>query len=157
MHSVRNFIIAVFLSFLGAAGAAAAAADTHTVAILVSGEVPGFTPPQLSAYLAQKMQEEVAAPWHFVADAPVGAANRVVWSFKILRKIWKGGSHEGFPSPAYSISYLRAEVKLYLNGNYQMTMDTHPSVLSGPDDKALSDMVHDAAHALFIENRTDAP
>jgi hypothetical protein len=72
-----------------------------------------------------------------------------------LKKVWKGGSHSDFPSPANQETYLRAEVKLYLNGNYQMTMDTHPSVGNKPEDKALFGMVHDVAHALFIENKTD--
>ncbi|MBY0578370.1 MAG: hypothetical protein K2P57_04920 [Burkholderiales bacterium] len=156
MRMAKMVLAAVVFSF-SLADIAEAAATPDIIVIEVSGEVPGFTQAQLAAYLAQKMQEETAL--HFAAGEPGEnpVPNRVVWSFKTLRKVWKGGSHSGFPSPTYLVSYLRAEVKLYLKGSYQMTMDTHPSVISGPDDKALSEMVHDAAHALFIENKTDMP
>jgi hypothetical protein len=38
-----------------------------------------------------------------------------------------------------------------------MTMIVQPSVIGGPDDKILSEAVHNVAHVLFIENRRDAP
>ncbi len=136
---------------------ATATTESRTIMVDVSGKVPGFTQDQLSAFLARKMQEETSSSWHFVEGKPGEEAypNRVVWSFKSLRKVWEGGTHNGFPAPTNSVTYLRAEVKLYLKGSYQMTMDTHPSVGSGADDKALSEMVHSAAHALFIENKPD--
>ncbi len=63
----------------------------------------------------------------------------------------------GFPSPTYSESYLGAEAKLYLNGAYQMTIATHPSVSSEIDDKVLSEIAYDAAHAMFVENKPNMP
>lgn len=164
MYIAKIFLTTVILSlFIMSEVAEAApppsALDSNSVMIEVSGTVPGFTQEQLASYLARKMQEETAAPWHFAAGKPGEgkAPNRVVWSFKTLRKVWKGGSHNGFPSPINSETYLRAEVKLYLQGAYQMTMDTHPSVSNGADDKILSEMVHNAAHALFVENKPDMP
>lgn len=165
MHMAKILLItAIVFSFMLTAVAEAAAPpatslDPATIVIVVSGDVPGFTKAQLVDYLAQKMREETATPWHFVAGKPGEdtAPNRVVWSFKTLRKVWKGGEHNGFPSPTHSETYLRAEVKLYLQGAYQMTMDTHPSVSNGADDKVLSEMVHHAAHALFVENKPDMP
>jgi hypothetical protein len=153
---------AIILSFMLTGFAEAAtppSLDSGTIVVEVSGRVPGFTQAQLATYLARKMQEESPAPWHFAAGKPgeETAPNRVVWSFKTLRKVWEGGVHNGFPAPTNSVTYLRAEVKLYLKGAYQMTMDTHPSVGSGADDKALSEMVHEAAHALFVENKPDMP
>jgi hypothetical protein len=163
MYMAKSFLkTAIILSFVltGFAEAATPSSfDSGTVVIEVSGKVPGFTQEQLAVYLARKMQEETAAHWHFAAGEPgvEHASNRVVWSFKTLRKVWEGGVHNGFPAPTNSVTYLRAEVKLYLKGAYQMTMDTHPSVGSGADDKALSEMVHDATHALFVENKPDMP
>ncbi len=164
MYMARIFLTtAIIFSFIlsDIAGAApqSSALDSNTVVIEVSGKVPGFTQAQLATYLARKMQEETAAPWHFAAGEPgvEHAPNRVVWSFKTLRKVWEGGVHNGFPAPTNSVTYLRAEVKLYLNGAYQMTMDTHPSVSGGSDDKALAEMVHNVSHALFIENKTEMP
>ena len=151
----------LILSFMPATVAGAdtlpRTADVNTVVIEVQGKVPGFTQLQLSAYLARKMQEETSVTWHFVEGGQGDEAfpNRVVWSFKSLRKVWEGGTHSGFPAPTHSVTYLRAEVKLYLKGAFQMTMDTHPSVGSGADDKALTEMVHNAVQAMFVENKPD--
>jgi hypothetical protein len=164
MHMTKIFLVAaIILSFILmdiAEAAPSSSLGSDAIVIKVSGDdVPGFTKAQLATYLARKMQEEVAAPWQFAAGKPRGETvpNRVVWSFKTLRTVWNGGSHNGFPAPINSVSYLRAEVKLYLKGAYQMTMDTHPSVSTGPDDKALSELVYDATHALFVENKPDMP
>jgi hypothetical protein len=161
MLMTKIFLItAMVFSFLVNSLAEAAAPNSaYDIAIEVSGDVPGFTHEQLVTYLAGKMHEEVAAPWHFTAGKPQEkqVPNRVTWSFKNLREVWKGGSHNGFPSPTNSETYLRAEVKLYVKDVYQMTVDTHPSVSGGTEDKALSKMVHEAAHALFIENKPDMP
>jgi hypothetical protein len=162
MHKAKLFLAAAIILPCIKADAAAAPSsspDPDTVVIEVSGYVPGFTQQELAAWLARKMQDEVAAPWHFAAEKPgeKTAPNKVVWSFSVLKKVWKGGMHNGFPGQTNSVSYLGAEVKLYLKGVYQMTMDTHPSVSNGPNDEALSQMVHEAAHALFIKNRDDTP
>jgi hypothetical protein len=132
-------------------------ADSQIVVVEVSGHVPGFTQAQLATYLALKMHDEIAAPWQFSVKQPgaAPASNRAVWSFKTLRSEWKGGSHKGFPSPTHSVSYVSAEVKLYLKNAYQMTVLAEPSVSGGPDDKMLSAMVHSVAHTLFVENQPD--
>jgi hypothetical protein len=80
-----------------------------------------------------------------------------VWSFKTLRTVWKGSAHRGFTSPANSETYLSAEVKLFLNDTYQMTTIAHPSVTGGYDEKALSEMAHEVAHTIFIENDPATP
>jgi len=149
----------VLANVTDAAKPSSASLDSHTVVIEASGNVPGFTHAQLAAFLALRMHEETATPWEFLAAQP-GAApapNRVVWSFKTLRTEWKGGSHKGFPSPTSSVTYLSAEVKLYLNSTYQMTMSTRPSVSGRSDDRALMEMVHNVAHGLFVENKSDTP
>jgi len=124
------------------------AADTLEVD--VSGVVPGFTQAQLVAYLARKMQEVKAASWHFVAGRAGAAAapDRIVWSFRTLQQVWKGSAHNGFPSPSHSTTYLRAEVKLYLDGAYQLTVSSEPSVYGGPGDEALSNMVRTVCQAV---------
>jgi hypothetical protein len=131
--------------------------ESETFAIEVSGQIPGFTQAQLSAYLARKLQEENLIPLRFV-EGVTGSENfpnRVVWLFKTLHKVTKSRGFMGSPGSTNSITYIKAEVKLYIKGAYQMTMDTHPSVSNGADDKVLSDMVHNAAHVLFVENKPD--
>ncbi len=161
MFMAKIFLTAAIIFSLAMANVAEAATSNVApeIVIEVSGEVPGFTHEKLVTYLAGKMHEEVAAPWHFAAGKPGDghAPNRITWSFKVLREVWKGGSHSGFPSPANSETYLRAEVKFYVKDVYQMTVDAHPSVTGGADDKVLSEMVHQAAHALFVENKPDSP
>ena len=138
----------------------ASSIESNTFVIVVSGDIPGFTQAQLTDFLAKKTQDEIGAPWHFIAgrSGEELAPNRMVWLFKTLRVEWKGGSHKGFPSPTYSETYLSAEVKLYLKNDYQMTtLDTNPLVMGGPDDKSLFKMVHDVSHALFVENKSNTP
>jgi len=133
----------------------ASSIEPNTVEIVVSGEIPGFTQAQLADYLTKRTQEEIGTPWHFVAEdsGDALAPNRLVWSFKTLRVVWKGGSHMGFPSPSYSETSLSAEVKLYLKGNYQTTiLDTNPLVSSEFEDKSLNKMVHYVTHELSVEN-----
>jgi hypothetical protein len=150
----------IILSFiLSSVVQAAIPGSPHDIVIEASGEVPGFTHDKLTAYLTGKMQEEISSSWHFTAgkSGDEQAPNRVVWSFRTLREVWKGGVHNGFPSPTNSVTYLRAEVKLYIKGAYQMTLDMHPTVSGGADDKVLSTMVHHAVQVLFVENKPDTP
>lgn len=137
-----------------AAAALSPSPDSNTVVVEASGNVPGFTPAQLTTYLARRMHEETPSPWQFSARRPGGASapNRVVWSFKALHVEWKPGAHKGFPAPTNSVTYLSAEVKLYLKDKYQMTMITQPSVSGGSDDAAVAEMVHNVAHSLFVQN-----
>ena len=159
MHIARLFftMTIVFSILMADEAGAATPIATQDIVVEVSGNVPGFTQEQLTNYLTRKMQVDTPTSWHLIEGKSGNeqAPNRVVWSFKTLKEVWKGGTHSGFPSPDYSVTYLRAEVKLYLSGVYQMTMDAHPSVGSGTDDEALSEMVHNISHALFIENKPD--
>jgi len=53
------------------------------------------------------------------------------------------------------VTYLTAEVKLYLNNAYQMTFSTHPTVGKELDDRELVKMVHDVTYALFVINKPE--
>lgn len=160
----KTFLAAIIFSFIPACIAqtetsASPASDSGTVVVVTSGSVPGFTSAELSAYLARRMHEQATAPWQFAAATPAtqSAPNRMVWSFRNLRVVWKGATHRGFASPENSESYLSVEVKLYMKNDYQLTTVAHPSVRGGPDDKALSAMVEEVAHAMFAANGTSPP
>jgi len=159
MYKEKLFMVlaAIFISATGPAAARAEAAlRTMPVTIEVAGEVPGFSHEELAAYLARAMQQSAGPTWRFAAakDGAAPAANRVVWSFKTLREVWKGSFHSGFPSPSHSETYLSTEAKLYLDGVYQMTMSTQPTVLGGSGDVTLTDMTRKVARAMFVENRS---
>ncbi len=126
---------------------------SDTIYVEVSGNVPGFTQADLAKYLASRMQQSEGASWHFLPGNRNASPNRVSWTFKTLKVVWKGGSHKGFPSPSHSLSYLKAEAKLYLNGEYQMTIDAHPSALNGDESRSISSMASQAAHAFFLDTR----
>jgi hypothetical protein len=138
----RYTLVAILLAFVltnvsERATPGSTAPGPHTVVIETFGSIPGFTQAQLAAYLTLRMHEETPTPWEFLAAQP-GAApapNRVVWSFKTLRTQWKGGSHKGFPSPSSAVTYVSAEVRMYLNNTYQITMSVRPSVTGRSDDK----------------------
>ncbi len=129
------------------------------IVIEINGHVPGFSQAQLSQFLVRKLQEDTASHWHFSAANQVEHEfpNRLVWSFKTIDHVWKGGSHMGFSSPPRSETYLRSEVKLYLNNDYQMTLDMHPSMMSGGDRNELSEMASKVAHAMFVVFDTSRP
>ncbi len=149
--------VAMTLALSGNALAQSVPEKNDAIHVETFGTVPGFSQAQLNDYLAKRMQEPGVASWRFIAGGKAAAPNRIVWKFKTLNMVWKGGSHNGFPSQDHAVSYLRAEVKLYLNGEYQMTMDTHPSVLSGDEDQSLSEMAKHVTQALFFENRNGKP
>jgi hypothetical protein len=165
MHITKTSLITALILPFGLTYVAAATMpassppDSNTLVVEASGNVPGFTQTQLATYLAQIMHEETAAPWQFSPrdTGATPAPNRLVWMFKTLRVDWSGGSHRGFPSPANSVRYLSAEVKLYLKNTYQMTMLTQPTVGGGIDHKALSEMAHNVARGLLVENKPDTP
>jgi len=133
----------------------ASPAASGPVAIEVSGAVPGFSKPELEALLAQQMQQAAGPGWRFAAaeGLEAGDASRIVWSFKTLREVWKGGSHNGFPSPSHAETYLSTEAKLYLDGVYQMTMSTEPTLYRGAEDSTLTEMSRKVAKAMFVDNR----
>lgn len=158
MHREKIFSTILALGLLLLMPGIAVAATSHeaeSITVEVSGEVPGFSHQQLVTYLTRKMQEAVSAPWHFAAsrEGAATAPDRIVWSFKTVRQVWKGGSHSGFPTPTHSVTYLSIEVKFYLGGDYQMTMLTEPTVYGGSGDKALADTVRTVSDALFVENK----
>ena len=70
---------------------------------------------------------------------------------------WRGGLHHGFPTDNGKVTYLTAEVRLYLNNAYQMTFSTHPTVSNELDDRELVKMVHDVTYALFVINKPETP
>ncbi len=163
MNIFTIFLSVIFINLLTLTGTASADSlvsrtdEAASFAIEVTGEVPGFTHAELSSYLARKMREEIPQHWHFVEgiSGSENYPNRVVWSFKSIRKVTKSRGFMGSPGQTNSITYLKAEVKLYVKGAYQMTMDTHPSVSNGIDDKILSELVRNVAHVLFVENKPD--
>lgn len=124
-----------------------------TIHVEASGNVPGFTQPELAKYLATQMQKSNSTVWRFVPGGTVSSPNRVMWKFKILNVVWKGSTHNGFPSPSYSISYLKAEAKLYLDDKYQMTIDTHPSALDADDDQSIANMARQVALTFMTDSK----
>ncbi len=123
------------------------------IGVQTAGAVPGFASTSLSAYLVQKMGEEPIPAWHFFVETSASVPpDRVVWNFKTLRMVWKGGSHSGFPSQNHAVSYLSAEVKLYLNDVYQATMVVYPSIGDVDENQELADMARQVARAFYAQS-----
>jgi len=145
----------VVLLLAAAFWSAPALAEPAPIVIEASGAVPGFTKPALETLLAQQMRQAAGAQWRFAAAEGLesGASSRIVWSFKTLREVWKGSSHSGFPSPSHAETYLSTEAKLYLDGVYQMTMSTEPTLYTGTEDSVLAEMSRKVARAMFVDNK----
>ncbi len=165
MNSAKFIIgsLAIALSFIStniakASGLQPSSVDSKTIAIEVSGGISGYTNTQLTAYLTREMQKTAKSPWHFIAGEPGSLyPNRIQWSFKTLHTVWKGASHMGLGTPAFSESYLQSEAKLYLRDEYQITMVTHPTSDNKKIEQAISEMVGNVNYAFFIENKPGDP
>lgn len=146
------FIIAFWTPNVAIAGTMP---DTHSVVIEARGKLPGLKHDELVDYLARKTQEATGAPWHFTGgkDGTPSAPNRIVWSFKVLRRTWGIGGHGAHLPVPYSETYIGAEVKFYLDDAYQMSLLTEETIYHRSDDEALSKMVGTVSRALFAENR----
>jgi len=148
--AVRAVIVVAGLLTVHEAWAQQRATTDRTVAVVVSGNVPGFATPQLlAAFLARRMQAGEPS-WHFVAaaaDAPL-AGDRVEWKFATLKVVWPGGSHNGFPGHTVERAYISAEARLYLADAYQTTTLSQPTVSGEQADHALGDMALKVAQAM---------
>jgi hypothetical protein len=127
----------------------ASGSNPSYIGVSVTGEVPGFTSDQLVAYLANQMQQEAGGAQQFAPVAPKSAAaDRVSWSFKKLRLVWRGATHKGFPAQANWATYVSAEVKLYLHDTYQITVLLQPTIVTGSERDAVSAMAREAIRAI---------
>lgn len=152
---IWRFILTVTVLLAPSIAVAANSSEAKTVVVEARGNLPGMTHAELVEYLARKTQDATGAPWHFdgAKDGAPSAPNRMVWSFKVLRKTWGIHGPDAKPSWPHSEAYVSAEVKLYLGDAYQMSVLTEETIYRRADEAALSTMVKTVSHALFVENR----
>ncbi len=133
------------LSLFGRTEARAAAAPkTIALSVEASGALPGFRAADASPYLAEMMAKAHVEGWEFVPAAPTAApaANRVEWRFRL--NPYAGGSiRQIIPIPALSRVFgihrlLTAELRLYLDGDYQTTSFGEATIQGGAADKELA-------------------
>jgi hypothetical protein len=136
---------------------AAAQTSPAEVVVEVTGEVPGFAgQDQLARFLAEKMTG--ASPsWRFVATAasPSKPQNRVEWTVRTVKVVWPGGTSRGVRLATVSHTYLKCEVRLYLQDHYQMTMSGESGADDGPTNSGLAEMAANVARTL-VASAADA-
>ena len=126
---------------------AIAQSSASDVVVEVTGDVPGFAnQDQLARFLADKMTGATPS-WHFVTAAgPSKPQNRVEWTFKTVKVVWPGGTSRGVRLATVSRTYVKTEVRLYLQDHYQMTMSSQSSA---DDTKTeLVEMAANVTHSL---------
>ena len=125
--------IARILAGLGMVWALLAAgpsqAQTTTIAVQTTGELPGFRTEEAAPWLAARMAEGGLDHWRFVAGDPAAPApNRIEWNFEVLP--YAGGEVRRFFPMAEARGdmdvhiqgkhhLISAEAKLFLDGEYQ--------------------------------------
>jgi hypothetical protein len=131
---------------LGAPLAAfAASPDSGTVlSVSVQGWLPGFDTKDLPPFIAEEMNAAAVAGWRFApaGDGASQAPNRVEWRFK--PNPYAGGPtlHRlGFVREIDQIfgvhRPISVEVRLYINGEYQLLESAEPTLQGGTRDPDL--------------------
>jgi hypothetical protein len=115
-----------------------------TLRVATSDTLPGFHVGDLPRYLAQQMSRVMLSEWRFepAAAAASPALDRVEWSFKLSP--YAGGEELSFVRPNMAQRIFGAhrpvtvEARLYLNGEYQTTVEQQATIEGGPDDPDLA-------------------
>jgi hypothetical protein len=153
------------------------AAQTTTIAVVASGELPGFRTQDAAPWLAARMAAAGLDHWRFVPGDPLHLApNRIEWDFGVLP--YAGGEVRRFFPMAESQGsmdvhiqgrhhLISVEAKLFLNGEYQTVALAQATVRGGTDDPDISDfivstvrMLDNAWHAIDLtppEHRRTLP
>jgi hypothetical protein len=140
--------------------ASPAPAQTTTIAVVATGEFPGFRTKDAGPWLAAPMAVAGLNHWRFVPGDPAHAApNRIEWSFEVLP--YAGGEVRRFFPVAESQGamdvhiqgkhhLISAEARLFLDGEYQTVTLAQEAVKGGADDPVL-------AYFIVSTNRTSKP
>ena len=138
--------------------AAPAFAQTTTITVVVNGELPGFRSGDAAPWLAARMADAGLDHWRFVpGEAGSSARNRIEWDFEVLP--YAGGEVRRFFPMAEAQGamdvhiqgrhhLISAEVKLFLDGEFQTMTLMQDQVRGGADDQDLADFVKDATRML---------
>lgn len=147
--------IARALAGLGMAWALFSASAVHaqaaTVAVIATGNLPGFHIQDAAPWLAERMAGAGLDHWHLVPGDPARPApNRIEWEFEVLP--YAGGEVRRFFPMAESQGamdvhlqgrhhLISAEAKLFLDGEYQTVTLAQDEVKGGADDQDLIDFI----------------
>ena len=133
---VRTLILSVMLL--------AAPAAALPLAVEATGELPGFRIADAAPWLASRMNDAELLDWQFSARKNASAApDRIEWRFAL--QPYAGGQVRRFiPLPAQKVGAGRmvaAEVRLFLDGQYQTATIGQEVVQGGDEDAALAGLI----------------
>jgi hypothetical protein len=126
-------------------------AQTTTVAVVATGNLPGFRTGDADPWLAAHMAQAGLDHWRFVpGDSTDAAPNRIEWDFEVLP--YAGGEVRRFFPMAESQGsmdvhiqgrhhLISAEARLFLDGEYQTVTLAQQAVKGGAEDKDLIDFI----------------
>jgi hypothetical protein len=121
------------------------ARKTIALTVEASGELPGFDMADVPPYLISRMLDAGVEGWAFAPAQASRTANRVEWRFH-LNPYASGSVRQIVPIPAvrrlFGARYLvSAEVRLYLNGDYQTQTFGQVAIDGGDRDPELANFV----------------
>lgn len=126
-------------------------AQTTTIAIAVSGHLPGFRTGDAAMWVAARMADAGLDHWHFVPGDPARPApSRIEWQFQTLpyaggevRRFFPMGEARGAMDVHLQGRHhlISAEAKLFIEGEYQTVTLAQDQVKGGPDDQDLVDFI----------------
>lgn len=126
-------------------------AQTTTISVAVSGDLPGFRSNDAAAWVAARMADAGLDHRRFVpGDSARPAPDRIEWQFETLP--YAGGEVRRFFPMAESQGamdvhlqgkhhLISAQARLFLDGEYQTVTLAQDAVKGGPDDRDLADFV----------------
>jgi hypothetical protein len=118
-----------------------------TLSLTASGSLPGFRAEDAARYLADEMNAARADGWRFVV--PPSAAqpprDRIEWDFE-LDPYAGGGVRQFFPMAQVQQMFgakhrISAQLRLYLDGQYQTLIFGQATIQGGAQDKDLAAFV----------------
>jgi len=126
-------------------------AQTITIAVIATGNLPGFRTADAAPWLAARMAGANLDHWHFVAGDPAHPApDRIEWNFELLpyaggevRRFFPMGEARGGMDVHLQGRHrlITAEAKLFVGGEYQTVTLAQDQVKGGADDQDLIDFI----------------
>jgi hypothetical protein len=139
-----------------------AAEAAQSVAVTVSGSIPGIREQDLAAYVAGTMNVSHIAPWHFEPARPAVAepGYRITWTFK--ENSYAAGTVRtyGFSRAMMqrligSRSFISIEGKLFLNDEYQTAVLGNAMVSGGARSSELGNTIAELTRKLMAYPQLD--
>jgi hypothetical protein len=138
----RRTLLSIPLLLLAPAALAAPPTGASNLVIEVDGDIPGFKPAELSAWIAIQM-ERSDLPWSFTpAKAGAAAPHRVIWQFTTIAG---QGRFKG-------VHFVSAQARLYRYTQHERTMMDQTEIKGGKLDPKFGPFITEMTRELLARS-----